>query len=238
MNRTDRMYAITEELRRAGSRGATGARLARMLEVSPRTVKRDIAALQEADAPIWAQAGPGGGYAMAGTASLPPINFTPAQAVAVAIALAALPAGSPFSADGTTALGKVTGALGPSDRAKATALAGRVWLRGTAADDPAGEPTAEPTVLRAVEAALAEHRVLAITYRSADGALTRRQVDPVLLAWSHGRWYLVAWCRLREGIRWFRLGRVERADVTREAFVPRDVAQVGQPPADAAPVRT
>jgi len=86
INRTNRMYAITEELRRAGSRGATGARLARMLEVSPRTVKRDIAALQEAGAPIWTQADPGGGYAMAGTASLPPINFTPAQAVAVAIA--------------------------------------------------------------------------------------------------------------------------------------------------------
>lgn len=236
MNRTDRMYAITEELRRVGARGTTGAHLAGMLEVSARTIKRDVAALQQAGAPIWAQAGPGGGYALAGSASLPPVNFTPAQAVAVAIALAVLPPGSPFSADGTTALGKVTGALAPSDRARATALAGRVWLRGPE-DSPAGESAAEPTVLRAVETALADHRVLAITYRAADGAGTRRQVEPVLLGWVHGRWYLIAWCRLREGVRWFRLGRIERADVTREAFEPRDVADVGQPPADAAPVR-
>lgn len=237
MNRTDRMYAITEELRRVGPRGVGGTRLAEMLEVSPRTIKRDISALQQAGAPIWAQSGPGGGYVLAGSATLPPVNFSPGQAVAVAIALAALPQGSPFSADGATALGKVTGALGTSDRARATALGGRVWLRGAAAQDAADEPTAAPTVLRAVETALAESRVLTITHRSADGAVSRRQVEPVLLAWTHGRWYLVAWCRLREGIRWFRLGRVARADLTREEFTPRDVAEVGRPPADAAPVR-
>ena len=234
MNRTDRMYAITEELRRAGPRGATGARLAGLLEVSRRTVKRDVAALQQAGAPIWAQSGPGGGYALAGTASLPPVNFTPAQAVAVAIALAVLPAGSPFSADGTTARGKVLGALGPAERVRAEELAGRVWVRAAAAD----EQSVQPSVLRAVESTLADHRVLALTYRSESGAATRRMVEPVLLGSSHGRWYLVAWCRLRSDIRWFRLDRIERADVTRETFVARDVAQVGEPPADASPVST
>ncbi len=236
MNRTDRMYAITEELRRVGARGATGARLAGLLEVSQRTVKRDVAALQQAGAPIWAQSGPGGGYALAGTASLPPVNFTPAQAVAVAIALAVLPAGSPFSADGTTARGKVLGALGPAERARAEELAGRVWVRVRA--DAADEQPAQPTVLRAVESTLADHRVLALTYRSESGVTTRRAVEPVLLASSHGRWYLIAWCRLRSDIRWFRLGRIERADATRETFAARDVAQVGQPPADAVPVST
>jgi predicted DNA-binding transcriptional regulator YafY len=200
-----------------------------MLEVSPRTIKRDIAALQQSGAPIWAQAGRGGGYALAGTASLPPVNFTPAQAVAVTIAVAALPAGSPFSADATSALAKLSDALDPVERARSHALAERVWLRTGDRD----EPVADPSVLRAVESALAGSRVLAITHRSAGGELTRRLVEPVLLGWSDGRWYLVAWCRLREGIRWFRLGRIVRADLTHASFRPRDVSEVGEPPADA-----
>ena len=59
MNRTDRLYALTEELRRTGPRGRTSAALADRFEVATRTVKRDVLALQEAGVPIWATAGPG-----------------------------------------------------------------------------------------------------------------------------------------------------------------------------------
>jgi len=58
MNRTDRLYAIAEELRSAGRGGCTGERLAARFEVSGRTIKRDIDALLQAGAPIWAQSGP------------------------------------------------------------------------------------------------------------------------------------------------------------------------------------
>ncbi len=236
MNRTDRLYAVAEELRRAGRRGSTGSRLARLLEVSERTIKRDVAALQQAGAPIWAQAGPGGGYVLDGSASLPPVNFTPAQAVAVAVALAALPPGSPFSADGAAARGKVFDALGPADRARATDLAGRVWIDGERPAAPAdAAAAASPTVLRAVEAALSRRLVLAIRYRDRKGTVTRRSVEPVLLARTGGAWYLVAWARDRDAVRWFHLGRVEAADLTREAYAPRDVAVVGAPPASAGP---
>jgi predicted DNA-binding transcriptional regulator YafY len=89
MNRTDRLHALGEELRRAGPRGRTASQLATWLEVSTRTVKRDAAALQQAGLPVWAQAGPGGGYVLDAVATLPLVNLTPAQAVAVAVALAA-----------------------------------------------------------------------------------------------------------------------------------------------------
>ena len=53
MNRTDRLHALSEELRRAGQHGRTAARLAGWLEVSTRTIKRDVAALQQAGLPVW-----------------------------------------------------------------------------------------------------------------------------------------------------------------------------------------
>ena len=262
MNRTERLYAVTEELRRAGAAGTTGARLASLLEVSERTIKRDISALQQAGALIWAQTGPGGGYVLDGSASLPPVNFSPSQAVAVAVALATMPPGSPFAVDGAAARGKVFDALGPGDRRRAEALAARVWLAlaygdgapgdGRAPADAApgdvraprrGGPTrpeqgAEPGVLRAVEQALSRSHVLSLRYRAGSGEVTRRLVEPIVLAFARGRWYLVAWCRSREAVRSFRLARIERADVTSEVCVPRPVAEVGTPPADAAPVLT
>ncbi|RYV51141.1 helix-turn-helix transcriptional regulator [Pengzhenrongella frigida] len=232
MNRTDRLYAITEELRRAARAGRTSGQLAAALEVSDRTIKRDVSALQQAGSPIWAQPGPGGGYVLDASASLPPVNFSPSQAVAVAVALAALPPGSPFAVDGAAARGKVFDALGPGDRERARDVAGRIWF-----ETPTGaHPRAERRVLRVVEQALLLHLVLAIGYRDSAGRGTHRAVEPVLLARRDGRWFLVAWCRDRAAIRWFRLDRIGQADLMREHYPPRDVAEVGTPPADAAPV--
>lgn len=244
VNRTDRLYAIREELRRAGRAGTTSARLARQLEVSERTIKRDIGALQQAGAPIWAQAGPGGGYVLDASASLPPVNFTPTQAVAVAVALATLPPGSPFAVDAAAARAKLWDTLGDRDRERARRLSARVWTRPeptpTTASPAEGDDLTpggpSPSVLRAVEQSLGDERALAVAYAGRDGTVTRRTVEPVLLAHTQGRWYLVAWCRLREAIRWFRLDRVVEAHLTAERYVPRDVAEVGEPPAGSAPV--
>ncbi|MEK8227169.1 WYL domain-containing protein [Oerskovia sp. M15] len=91
-------------------------------------------------------------------------------------------------------------------------------------------------VLRSVEQSLTRSLVLAIRYRDARGSATARRVEPVILAHMDATWYLVAWCRTRVGIRWFRLDRIERADLTGETYVPRPVAEVGTPPSGAAPV--
>lgn len=244
VNRTDRLYAIREELRRVGRAGTTGARLARLFEVSERTIKRDISALQQAGAPVWAQSGPGGGYVLDASASLPPVNFTPTQAVAMAVALATLPPGSPFAVDAAAAQGKLWDTLGDKDRQRAQRLSARVWTRpssgGRGSEVPdgvrPGASSPSPAVLRAVEQALGDERALVIAYAGRDGALTQRTVEPILLAHTGGHWYLVAWCRLRTAIRWFRLDRIADAYLTAERYVPRDVADVGEPPAGSAPV--
>ncbi len=87
MNRTDRLYALVEELRACAPRRLAARELAARYEVSVRTIERDIGALQQAGVPIFADVGRGGGYTLDKSRTLPPLNFTPAEAVAVAITL-------------------------------------------------------------------------------------------------------------------------------------------------------
>ena len=65
MRRAERLHALTEMLRRSGSRGCTAERLAAEFDVSVRTIKRDLAALDRSGAPVWSRPGPGGGYGLA-----------------------------------------------------------------------------------------------------------------------------------------------------------------------------
>lgn len=229
MNRTDRLYAIAEELRSAGERGRTSHWLAARFEVTPRTVKRDVSALQQAGVPIWAQSGPGGGYVLDGRATLPPVNFTEAEAVALAVALAA-GRDLPFAADGRTAMSKVLAAMPPPARRQADDLAARLWLRGF--DGPTRTP-----VVRAVEEAVRRLVVVTIDYRGSSGVLTTRAVEPVTIAATNGHWYLLGHCREAMGPRWFRFDRIEAARLTAEPAPAHDPAAfAGVPPPDAEPV--
>lgn len=228
VNRTERLYAIAEELRAAGPAGRTGGWLARRLEVSTRTIKRDIDALLQAGVPLWAQAGPGGGYVL-DAATLPPLGITGAEAAAIAVALAALPA-LPFAVDGRSALSKVLAAMTEAERERAESIASRLWLR-------LPERTPRPAVARVLDEAVRQRRVVVLHYLDRTGERTERSVEPVALAATGGHWHLLAWCRLRGGPRWFRTDRIEAAHLTTEAAPEHDPATLfGTPPADAAPV--
>src|SRR5256714_15566897 len=91
MNRTDRLYALVEELRAVAPRPRSARWLADRFEVSSRTVERDIGALQQAGVPIYAETGRTGGYVLDKAHSLPPVNVTPAEAGGVAVAPGELP---------------------------------------------------------------------------------------------------------------------------------------------------
>ncbi|KAE8766033.1 helix-turn-helix transcriptional regulator [Georgenia thermotolerans] len=228
MNRIDRLYAMREELRRAGRAGRTAEQLAAVFEVSLRTVKRDISALQQAGFPVWARLGRTGGYIVDEAATLPPVAFTPAEVAALAAALEAH-RGQPFDGHGRAALTKILNVMAPSVREETARLAGRIWTNDNAA------PHGARRMRTAVESALLERRVLALRYRDGEGAVTSRRVDPQLLAHTGDRWYLVARCRLRRGVRWFRLDRIEHASVTAEPAVDIPMEDIGEPPETARP---
>lgn len=225
VNRTDRLFAIREELRRAGRVGRTAEQLAQKFEVSPRTVKRDVSTLQHAGFPLWARPGPGGGYVVDSNATLPPVNFTESEVVGLAAAASASH-GQPFDRELQTVLAKVLNAMDGHARNRASLLANRIWIDGGAD----GRSTRN---LRRIEQGLAEQRVLTLRYCDRNGTQTRRRVDPAILANTGGQWYLVAHCRTAEAIRWFRLDRIEAANITNERafFVP--VESVGKPPPSA-----
>ncbi len=228
MNRTDRLHALSKELRRAGTRGRTAARLAGWLEVSTRTIKRDVAALQQAGLPVWAQAGPGGGYVLDEAATLPPVNLTRRRR-----------SRSRWRSPRTR-----TRRTRPTDEPP--------WRRSsTSCTPPPGSgPSSSPAgsgfgrqpqhgraVLTAVEDGLAQRRVLVLRYQDRLGASSRRRVEPHLLARTDDYWYLVGWCHTRRAVRWFRWDRIAGADLTTEPVPDRDPALFGTPPPDAHPVR-
>jgi predicted DNA-binding transcriptional regulator YafY len=201
-------------------RARTAHQLAAHFEVSVRTIERDISALQESGVPIWATPGPGGGYAVDPAMTLPPLNLSAQEATAIAVALATS-GPIPFADAARTALRKLVIAMSAASREDARELVGRIRLlqqRGQLESTP---------VVRAVESAVAKRRVLELDYVDRTGQRTeRRLVEPYGLAGAEHHWYLMGWCRLRNGGRTFRLDRIRAALLTSEAAPPRELGEV------------
>ena len=227
MKRVERLHALSEILRRSGRQGVSAGRLAAELEVSVRTIKRDLDALENSGAPVWSRPGPGGGYGLAAGGSLPPVSLSPAQAVALMAAVSAA-SDAPYADLAAAGVRKIMDVLDPKTRARADALAHRVWVNAL--------PSSSRAIKSVLEEAMAEQRVIRLRYTSGDGTTTTRDVEPVLFAATNGQWYLVGWCRLRNAMRWFTVSRIERASVTKTACSGHGFHEVGEPPANARPV--
>jgi predicted DNA-binding transcriptional regulator YafY len=217
VNRTDRLYAIVEALRARAPRPLRAVELARRFEVTTRTVERDLAALQQTGVPIWAQPGPGGGYGLDPSSTMPPLNLTPDEATAIAVALAAA-GGMPFAGAGRSALQKLIAVMPPGQVAAAGRLTARMALT---TDEPiAPEATAQ------VEEAIRDNRAIEIDYLDRNDQATSRTVEPAALIGGHLGWYMLGFCRLRQDGRAFRLDRIKAAHVTAERITPRTLEEL------------
>ncbi|MEV0881663.1 WYL domain-containing protein [Micromonospora echinofusca] len=214
MNRTDRLYALVEELRAVSPRPRSARWLADRFEVSTRTIERDIGGLQESGVPIWAEPGRTGGYALDRARTLPPVNLTPVEAVAMAVALHRM-RGTPFAAAAGSALRKLISVMPAADAAEAHRLAARVHLIG---DGPVAPVPA------AVADAVRARRVLRIRYADRAGAGSLRDVEPLGYLGNPRHWYLLGWCRLRDGIRAFRTDRITSVTTLAERVPERELA--------------
>jgi len=209
----DRLYALVEELRAVSPRPRSARWLAEHFEVSTRTIERDILALQQAAVPIHAVTGRLGGYTVDRAHTLPPLNISPQEAIAVAVGLHAL-AGTPFRDPARAVLHKLLAAMPERDVQTTRLLASRV-RRIVPAE--AGE------VPEAVTQALVAARVLRLSYVDGKGAESERLVEPLGFLAGTRNWYLIAWCRMREAVRGFRLDRIRAATTTPEAAPYREI---------------
>lgn len=208
MRRAERLFRLVNEMR---SRGVSRAEdLARCLEVSPRTVYRDIAHLQASGLPIDGEAGVG--YVLRPGFDLPGLAFTHDQ-------IAALAAGLSFverSGDGELAL------AAREVRAKLQAGMPRPEAR-LLADAPyfaVPRPAAAPPHAAALRRAIRQRRVVALGYRDGADRQTDRRLRPLAIwAFAEG-WMVTGWCELRRDFRTFRLDRIAALTLTDEVFPP------------------
>ncbi|MEU4546978.1 helix-turn-helix transcriptional regulator [Nonomuraea dietziae] len=205
-----------------------GALLAERLDVSPRTVRRDVDRLRELGYPITAFKGPDGGYRLDAGTELPPLLFDDEQAVALAIALQiATTAGAGIEEAAVRALNTVRQVMPARLRRRIDTL------QVTAVERPSirPEPQVDSRVLMALSAAVHACEVLRFDYAPAsppgvddNGVRTPpRRVQPHHLVTWGGRWYLVAWDLDREDWRTFRADRITPRTPTGPRFSPHEL---------------
>ncbi len=212
---TTRLLALLEILQSRDL--VSGAVLARQLEIDGRSVRRYIAMLAEIGISVETVRGPHGGYRLRPGPRIPPLLLTQEEAVALAVALGAIPhLGLALAPEATTGLrAKLERVLSPGLRERVRALARRGALAPGSSVIPA-----EGALLTALGEAADAGRRLRLRYGAEDGTVTVRLVDPYGVArWSRA-WYLVAHCHLRAGVRVFRLDRIAAAEPLAERFTP------------------
>lgn len=219
MRRSERLFAIAEELRRRAPASVSATSLADRFGVSRRTIERDIESLRGAGVSLAADVGRTGGYWLDQRPGKDLFMLTGEEVVALLLATRAA-AGMPFSEAATAATARLLDALPPATRVAMTELRNRILAAET------GVPRARPPIRRATEQAVRDQVVVKISYRDANGATTTRAVEAHGFYGATDGWYLVGWCRLRNAGRIFRLDRITRATPTKERFVPQPIEHV------------
>jgi len=208
MRRADRLFQIVQLIR--GRRLSTADFLAQRLEVSPRTVYRDVAALQQQGVPIDGEAGVG--YRMRAGFDLPPLMFTrqEAQALVAAVRLAKPQLDAALGGDAENALSKILAVLPPSARAAAEGLA--IFAPGSRMTAQTSEHLAR------LREATESRSKLKLDYLDLGDTRSERTIRPLACMFWGPVWTVAAWCELREDFRSFRIDRIQALTTLDERF--------------------
>lgn len=212
MSRSVRLFEIIQLLRNAEA-PLTASRIAEHLEVTARTVYRDVAALQAMRVPIEGAAGIG--YIMRPGFDLPPLMFTSEEVEAIIVGLALLgrtgDADLEAAADGAA---RKIGAVLPAERGRELSDRPLYASRWHAIPGSRVEP-------RALRRAVREEQKLRLSYADVEGRITERTVLPLAVVYHIESVVLAAWCELRADFRHFRLDRMAGCQPTGERFAGR-----------------
>jgi predicted DNA-binding transcriptional regulator YafY len=197
-----------------------GGELAERLEVSPRTLRRDVDRLRELGYPVDAARGVAGGYQLQAGAAVPPLLLDDDEAVAIAIGLRTAAAGgvSGFEETSVRALAKVIQLLPPRLRRRIDALQAATAPGGFGAG-----PTLDATTLTTLAMACRGEERLRFDYTPREGEGAARYVEPHRLVSLGRRWYLIAWDLDRGDWRSFRVDRLSGPALTGARFRPREI---------------
>ncbi len=203
MRRSTRLFEIIQILRSA-TKPRTAQHIADELEVTKRTIYRDIVALQAMRVPVEGEAGIG--YVMRSGYDLPPINFDveEAEAITVGLALIARTGDKGLNRAARSAVQKLT---------ETTRLSSTLFASTWGVEEP------EVIDLTIVRKAIREDRKLRITYRNGEGIETRRIIWPIAIAYHSEAIIIAAWCELRQSLRNFRPDRVSEYQELDEGFI-------------------
>jgi predicted DNA-binding transcriptional regulator YafY len=195
-----------------------GAELAGRLEVTDRTLRRDVDRLRSLGYAVEATSGPGGGYRLGNGTMLPPIALDDDEAAAIVVALrTAADSFADLSDTAMRALAKLDPLLPPRIRRRVGALDAATLSIGTPHD------RVDTTLLTTFAAACRDRERVRFAYRSRVGEASTRTIEPLKLAHTgNRRWYLVAWDLDRADWRTFRVDRVAEILDVGPRFVPRE----------------
>ncbi len=209
MRRADHLFQIVQTIR--GRRLTTAAYLAQRLQVSERTIYRDVADLQMQGVPIDGEAGVG--YRLGKGFDLPPLMFTTqeAQALVAAVRVAQTWLDPAMVAASTDALSRVLSVLPGAQRAAAESLVVMVPLQGL-------EPATQQQLQSLREAAQSK-RFAQFSYLDAAGKTTQRSVRPLGVFYWGSVWTLAAWYESKNDFRSFRIDRVTKLQISEHHFV-------------------
>jgi predicted DNA-binding transcriptional regulator YafY len=191
--------------------------LAEKLGVSVRTLHRYFGMLDEMGIPIYAERGPYGGFSLVRGYKLPPLVFTPEEAVAIYLGTSLVGEmwGRLYQESAQGALAKLENVLPDEQRSEIAWARRSLVATGMHRMDPS---TLTPFLEKLRRSARAGQRVYMQYQSTTSDKVTERQVDPYALVHRNGWWYLVGYCHLRQGIRTFRVDRIQNLETLSQTF--------------------
>lgn len=213
--RISRLSSITTSLQTKSLISAP--ELARRFNVSVRTIYRDIRALEEAGIPIYVEEGKG--FRLVEGFRLPPVMFTENEANALIAAeqLILNAKDSSLVREYSRAIEKIKAVVSADTKEKLQLLSQRM------VDKYIVELDRTSSYLSDLQHALTNFRLTTIDYTDASGQLSQRTIEPFALLSTRESWVMIAWCRLRQDYRHFRLDRISRLEVLEQVFPAHDL---------------
>lgn len=220
MRTVDRREQLLRLLRRRAD-WTVGA-LAERLEVSRRTILRDLSALRDIGFDLVTFSGPGGGVRLDPTSVMITSQLRTDEVVALVLSVGIARAARtvPFAAEAERALTKIEQSLPPARANELRACRERILVGDPSCETPSEAPV-DPGLVGAFETAFSATRLLAFRYRTRDGRATRRLAEPHGLLVRPPIWYVIAWDTGRHAPRLFRADRMSELEVTDRTFVAR-----------------